>query len=716
MEETEIDIRQILGTIRRQIKLIIGTMVLGMALAMIAVFSITPLYTGTTLILVDPQEKNLLDPTDQGGTRSSDSARVDSEVELVDSDSVLLNVISEGYGDDNGSLITDPEFGVKIGIRDKMLAFLRIRDVKLPEGEAALGVVLSNLKGATTVRRQGLTYLISVKAHSEDPKRAAALSNAISRTYIRNQIEMKVAATVTARDVVQGQIEQAESAVVTAEANFNDFIINSVDTIVSETGREELGRMRDQIRAIATERASAETQLATLSQRLESGDYRALADALGNEAISELQRQREDLRRALSGAERSSAAAVDLRSQLEQIEQDLAAEGEVALSTFQAEIRTIEQRGSDLRSNLNEAILSTDLPPRLLAQIYGMQQVSKNATAQYQTLLSRTLSLETEAALQVADSRIVSPAFTPTSPSSPNTRLILAAAFVLALGAGVAFAFVFENYIGGFTNQDQVEALTRLPVATVIPRQVSQQNAPSVSDAIIESPLSMFAESVRRMRVAIDHAVQRVRSQGGNSDRNCRIIMVSSALPGEGKSTVSLSIARALAVSGFKTLIVDCDLRKPSVHRQMEIEPSNGLADYLIGDLDGKDLMDIVKADPKTSLTAVVGARRSDIPTDQLIDQESFAQLLKSASSRFEYIILDSPPVDPVVDGLYLAKYADVIAFVIRWAKTSQRVCAQSLRKLADAKAPEAQIVTLLNQQEGKKGGYYNAYSDYYTE
>ncbi|MCV0428495.1 MAG: AAA family ATPase, partial [Roseibium sp.] len=631
---------------------------------------------------------------------------------------VLLDVISNGYQGGPNSLITDPEFGVKLSKRDKLLAFLRIKDAALPSGEEALGKVLQTLKDAVSVRRQGLTYLIAVEVRSENPQRAAALANAISETYIRNQIELKVVGAIAARDVVQRQIQQAEAMVVTAEANFNDYIFDNINTFISETGRADFGTMRDRIQAIGLERTDAETRLSILDQTLQSRDFGALASALENEAVSALQGQRESLLQQLATSSNNSTEAVNLRAQLTQIENELLNQAKSASSSVRAELSEIEKRGSEMRATLSSEILSSNLPPAILAQIYRLQQVSLNATTQYQALLSRTQTLETEAALQVADSRIVSPAFTPTSSSYPNTKLILAGSFVFALGAGVGFAFLFENFIGGFTNQDQVEAHLRAPVATVIPKQAPvNPTSASVSESVIDSPLSMFAESIRRMRVSMDQAVLKARS--GSEDAEItrgKIIMISSALPGEGKSTVALSLARTLALSGFKTLIIDCDLRKPSVHKQLQMEPSNGLADYLKGALDNGDLMDIVKTDERTGLTAVVGARRSDIPTDQLIDRGSFARMISNATSRFEYIILDSPPIEPVVDGLYLAKYADVIAFVIRWATTPQRLCAQSLEKLDEAKRPNAQIVTLLNQQEGKKAGYFTAYSDYYTE
>ncbi|MCY1708336.1 GumC family protein [Pannonibacter sp. SL95] len=711
MDETEIDFRHLFGIVRRQIKLIAATIAVVLAIAIIAVFSITPMYSGTTLILVDPSRKNLLDPTNVSGSSATDSARVESEVEIVDSDAVLLSVIA-----DKG-LITDPEFGIKISLKNRILAALRIRELSLPTGQEALGIVLSRFKDNISVSRRGLTYLIAVSVRSENAARSAELANAIAETYIRSQIESKTSTTRESRDIIQRQLVDAEKAVVFAEKAFDDYIFGNVNAFVDATGRSDLVEMRNRIDELTTERTSAESRVAGLRQKLQSADYQTLAAELENEAVAALNKQRLDLQRALGEVAAGSARAVNLRQELAAIERNLATETETALGELQASIGDYDKQASTLRRDLNTAILGSNLPADTLAQIYRLQQMSRNAATQYQALLARSQTLETESALQIADSRVVSPAYPPTGPSSPKVMLILAVATLFAIGAGFALAFIFENFIGGFTSEEQVQAITRLPLATVVPRHSATTAQFSVSDALIESPLSMYAESIRRLRATIDNTLQaNVPKPADGRGRQGFVIMMSSALPGEGKSTMSLSLARTLALSGASTLIIDCDFRKPSIQRHLNLEPSNGLVDFLVGDTGSDDLLqNIVKADPKTSLTAVIGARRSDVPTDQLITQERFARLVQTARTRFDYVVLDSPPIEPVVDGLYLAKYADVITFVIRWAKTPQRLCVHSLQRLSQTKADHCRILTLLNQQEGKSG-YYTAYSDYYSE
>ncbi len=712
MDDAEIDFRHVFGIVRRQIRLILATIAIVLAVAGIALFSITPLYTGTALVLVDPSRKNLLDPSSALGSTSADSARVESEVEIVDSDAVLLSVIAEK------GLVTDPEFGVKIGLRDKVLAFLRVRDLKLPAGEEALGNVLAKFKSHVSVSRRGLTYLIAVSVRSENPARAAELANAITATYIRLQIESKTSNTRESRDIVQRQVTDAESAVIAAEKAYDDFILANVNAIAEQTGRSDLTTMRGRIDLLIAERSTAESRAQALRQSVSQSDWQSVADNLQNAAVAELNRQRMELERSLAQAESGSARAINLREELDKINTGLREQSTTALQQLQNSAATYEQEAATLRRELSTAILNSNLPADMLAQIYRLQQISRNATTQYQTLLARSQALETESALQIADSRVVSPAFPPNKPSSPKVSLILGVAALFAIGTGFALAFIFENFVGGFTDEEQVQAVTRLPLATSVPRHASNVAVThSISDALVDSPLSMYAESIRRLRATLDNALQNsMAQQPEDAKKTGRVIMLSSAMPGEGKSTLALSLARTLALSGASTLIIDCDFRKPSIQRHLNIEPSNGLVDFLIGDIGSDELLqNIVRSDPKTSLTAVVGARRADVPTDQLLTREKFSRLIQTARPRFDYIVLDSPPIEPVVDGLYLAKYADVITFVIRWARTPQRMCVNAIQRLNQTKSDRCRILTVLNQQEGKRS-FYNTYSDYYSE
>src|SRR5688500_10341081 len=202
MPENEIDIRAIFGLLRRRLRLIIVTVVAIVTLAGLATFALTPIYSATALVLVDPSRKDLLDPETSMGNSASDSARVESEVELVRSDNVLMTVIEQL------DLVSDDEFGVKLDLRSCLLAMMRLDDGAPPTGDQALSQVLNKVRSSVTAQRRGLTYLIAIQARSESPARAAELANAITNAYITDQVASKVTSTLASRDILRARIEQ----------------------------------------------------------------------------------------------------------------------------------------------------------------------------------------------------------------------------------------------------------------------------------------------------------------------------------------------------------------------------------------------------------------------------------------------------------------------------------------------------------------------------
>ena len=184
--ENEIDIKSILGLVRRQIWIIVSVIIAVLVLTVAVTFSLTPRYTATAKILVDTSSKNLLDPDERVMSSNTDNARVESEVEILDTDDVKIQVIH------GNNLVSDEEFGVSIGFADRLLGRLNLGSPHQASGQEALGVVLKKFGRAVSVRREGLTYIISVSVTSESPAKAAKLANALVASYIEQQVRSKI--------------------------------------------------------------------------------------------------------------------------------------------------------------------------------------------------------------------------------------------------------------------------------------------------------------------------------------------------------------------------------------------------------------------------------------------------------------------------------------------------------------------------------------------
>jgi polysaccharide biosynthesis transport protein len=710
LNDSEIDIRQIIGILRRQYKLILSTIFAIVAVALLFTFTLSPKYTASALILVDTSRKNLLDEASQIGAASADNARVESEVEILRSDNVLMSIINEK------GLTSDPEFGVRLSTRDKILGFLRVTDAALPTGQDALAAVLNSLRSATTVRRKGLTYLISVEVEAKSPERASELANALANAYISLQLQSKVDSALFGRSRIVTQSDEARQAVVAAENELTQYLTNNIDQLAAATGRSDIGQIRDTISSLSSQKEKATAQITTLRAGIQTKDWSSLVSGLEDNAVSELQKQRTELLKSIGAASSGSQVAVNLQNEMAKVDSELAKAAQIKVTELESSLQNADAELTKTRRQFTEIAARAELPADALAQIYQLQQTARNATNTYELLLSRAQDLETQSAIQIADSRLISPALIPNSPSFPNKKLIFALALLFAIGLGTALAFLYEMFIGGFTSSEQLEAITGFTVATVLPHQTEDASSASVADTIIDRPLSAYSEGTRRLRANIDRFLRS--SPGASQTANphkSSVIMVSSALPSEGKSTMALSLARAYAVDGYKTLLIDCDLRRPSIHRQLNVAASSSLVDYLRSELGTAVSADFTIKDPKSTLTAIIGSRPADIPTDHLLTDRSFAALLESARKKFDYVIVDTPPIDPVVDGLYVSEHADAIVFVVHWAKTAQRIVTKSLNILAKYMPNKTEMFLVLNQDE-QRGGFAYKYGGYYTE
>jgi succinoglycan biosynthesis transport protein ExoP len=707
VDEVEIDLRGIANLLRRRIRLIALTLAVVLGVAILALVAMKPVFTASSLVMVDTSRKNLLESEYAVTAPSADNARVDSEVEILRSNAVLLSTIV------NENLIDDPEFGVTtggVGLGDFFRSLLPGNANQ--RADDPLQQVLRKFSDAVSVQRRGLTYLITASVTSGDPQRAADLANALASAYIDEQLRSKISSISSSQGIISARLSQTQQLLVASETAFDDYINANIDRMAGQDGFESVRDLRNQLTQIISRNQEVTTLASAVETSLQQRNWSDLVTSLQSEAINTLNEQRAALARQLSDTDAGSIAAIDLRAQLQELEDTMSLQAGSELAALRAELPSLQSQADTLRRDLRSGLMQSNLPVDILTQLYALQQSSELVRTQYQTLLARNSDLQVQADLQVADSRIVAPALAPLSPSFPNPRLILLLAGFAGLGLGVGLAFVYEHYLGGFTSEDQVAAVLKVPVLAEIPRQkgVDQTDGHSVADMLVEAPLSIYSEAVRRIRSGIDNALRR---RGTASEGKGVVIMVSSTSPGEGKSTLSLSLMRAYALSGKRTILIDADMRKPSLHRHIGLTPETGLAETLLGTSPEKQM---AVRDPKSTAMLLLGSRTSDIPTDQLVMSDDFNRLIDACRSSFDVTIIDTPPVGPVVDGTHIAPYADAILFVTRWSVTNQTEAKRAVSRLLEGCDYPPVILSVLNQQEGFSSRYYSKrYGGYYT-
>lgn len=711
MDDDEIDLKALFETMRRQAGLILATAALFVAGAIFYLFSVTPIFTATTLVLVDPTQKDILEPGAAGNVNQSfASSRVDSEVEIMRTDAVALTVV------DKAKLINDPEFGPRISLREKFETAIGIRRDRETDPEAVVRGVVQRFKNATGIQRKGRTFLISVSVSSESPQKAADLANILASSYIEQQVQTKIRSSLDARNVLQKQINVARARLAESERALDEFIQANLKRIEQEAGRTDVTLLAEQLKQLESSRLQREVALRRSQEELAARDWASLVTQLESEALTQLERERASIRQRLGQVVAESQEAVNLRAELAVLESQLEEAARNELSALQQQVNQLGSQEEETRREIRNTLISGQLPPDLLARIFEIQQEAAIARAQYQNLLARSQDLENQAGVQIADSRVVSAAMAPTSPSFPNKKLVLALALVLGGGLGVFFGFLREFFVGGFTSSEQLQDALSAPVASAVPLAPTLDgNERTPADKVVTAPLSPYAEAIRRLRASIDHHLGVDNSREDGAPREAPVILITSTVPNEGKTTTALALSRTYALAGRNVLLIDADLRKPGLHRFLGVEPSSGFLEYLRNPGQYSTLEEFSIADPLSNATVILGKGRSATPTDQLVSSKEFEGVVKGARQAFDIIIIDSPPLLPVVDGRYLAKYADAVVMVVRWASTSQSELRAVRGPLRESMRPEAPLLAVMSHQEGssrRKYAYYYGYGD----
>lgn len=698
------DLKDILAMLRRKIRLIFLSIVVVMAIAFSYLFYATPLYTATALLLVDTSQKNLLDPDSNAALKSSaDNARLESEVEILKSDTIKLATIEKA------GLLSDPEFGPRLSTKERIKTALGFTSSGATDGNALVSQALARLSGATEIRRRGLTYLISVSVSSNNPERAATIANAMSETYIEQQIQSKVANALAARDLLAQQVEVARGTLAQSEEALDGYIDNNIDRLSAESDTDESRALRAELLAANASLLNAKVFAQDAQTALDKQDWKALASSLGDAALAQLARERDTLQRQLGDASAGSQLQIDLQTRLAEIDKGIENTAQTSLKSLQQNVASLESSARDQRAQFRRSVLSGDLSSETLAQIYEMQQEADIAQRQYSTLLTRARDLQAQAVVQVADSRIVSEAMPPRNTSFPNSPMVLAVALLLALTIGVVLALISEFYLGGVTSLHQLGHVLPTPVATSIPLVDPNKAQLTVADNIVDAPLSVYSEALRRLRASIDMSLR-------NSATDTPVIMVTSAIPAEGKSSLALALARTYALAGKSTLLLDADLRKPTLHKYLGLSPERGFVEYLQGDEIVSQDGSFYDSDPRSPLGAVLGRQRSDQPTDQLLQSSIFETLIENARNAMDVVIIDTSPLIPVVDARYVAQYADVVVNSVRFGVTTQSDLRLAYEQLSHSVAPGTPILSVLNHDDSKVSdyrytGYYNDYN-----
>ncbi|MGH9957453.1 MAG: polysaccharide biosynthesis tyrosine autokinase, partial [Pyrinomonadaceae bacterium] len=392
-----------------------------------------------------------------------------------------------------------------------------------------------------------------------------------------------------------------------------------------------------------------------------------------------------------------------LRDGLEDLDKAMKSEVQAIIKGFEDDVAVAKARETELETSVpgvKQQVAGTN------EQLLDLDKLEREAGAQ-QELLRLFLSRLAETSSHVdpdnlkAGARIISHADVPIEPSFPDYKISLSVAFAGSGFLGFLLAFVVEKLRPGFQSGDELEQHVGLPVLALIPiMDVAWKGNTSPLSTLTKQASPLFAESIRNLYVALHLRKEDTK----------KTVLVTSAEPQEGKTTIATCLATTLALAGRKVVIVDCDFHRPSVHTVFGLPQRPGLREYLTGTA---PLDEVCHTDEESSVV-VIPAGSDKASTVTVLASDRLDHFLDSLRQRFDYIILDSPPLMAVPDTRILSSKVGTTLFIVRWAKTQREVVALAIKELTrSGTPPTGAVLSMVNAK--KHARYGSADSAYYS-
>jgi exopolysaccharide transport family protein len=718
----QMSIADLLMVLKRRKWWLISTVFIITALGVALAMSMTPLYTASTTVMVDPREQKVVDVEALMSGVVADAATLESEIEVIQSDALARRVIAATGLDQTA------EFNREIAAAEEAanpplvdLSALNpvpwIKSLVLPPEEpvpddpAARArmtetVMIAKFDGALSVQTVGRSRVLKIAFTSQDPARAQQVANTIAQFYITQQLEAKFDARQRANQWLSDRLAKLRDEVETADRAVEQFRIRAgvVEGRDTRLINEQVSQLNTQVIVARSELNAARAQLSAAETAIRQRGSRAAFDTLDSPVVTNLRAQETTLRQReaelLNRLGPRHPDVLQIKGQIQEIQSAIGAEANNRLAALRSQVQVAQERLGSLESNMTR--LQSEAG-RLGTVEVDMRQLEREAQANrslYESFLGRFKETQ-EVDLDQPNAYIVSSAAAPIDPSFPNKKLVVAAAFVVACFLGLVLVFVAEQMETGLQTQDDVERHLKQRTLSLIPSIPGGVGRKRPQDYVLERPASAFAQSVKSLFTSLVIAHQR---QGGGN-----VIMITSAVPNEGKSTVASSLARIMSVAGRKALLIDCDLRRPQVHAALKLDNKLGLADFLTGNA---TLPQVIKKDAKSGADVITAGMAVDHP-EEVLRNPLFEQLLVNLGPQYSLIVLDTPPVAPVSDALILAERASQCVVISRWRRTPAKLVDKALKRLKEAGANVVGVA--LNQVDTVKAGRYGAgEADYY--
>lgn len=741
------DLVDVYAFLKSNRRVLAGWVIVTLTLALVYGFTATRLYTADVELTIDSRKIQLFRNNDQVvGDNTMDSAQVESEVEILGSESIALEVV------DALKLTSDREFvGSQQGVLMRLLSGIfgfNEDDRAISDAERkriAVNILRSNL----TARRVGVTYVIDISYRSPDPQNAARIANGVADAYINDQLNTRYQAARRASVWLQERIAELRDQSNVAARAVQDYKEknNIVDTgnhgLLSDLQVQETNsQLIAAIAATAEAKARYDRVEEVLKAPVPGEALGTVSDTLKDEIINKLrQRYLDDNEHmvkftAMMGP--NHLAVINLKNEMAQLQSSIVDELQRIAQTSKSDYEIAKSREDSMRQALGQQISQAGASGQAQVDLKELEAASQT----YHTIFENFLQKYTESVQQqsfpISDARVITAASPPDHKSYPKTTLVALLGLLVGIGAGLVHALVLRNFDRAVRRPRDIEerlgleCLGMVPLVTGRPAKVAERSklmdmaellVPAsgrtsvpesakvdLSMKVLDDPFSHFSESLRSIKTSLDILA---------TTRPIQCIGMISATPGEGKSTIAVNLANLFADGGRRTLLIDGDMRNPELSRQLSTDAKGGLLEVLAGAVPYNKVVRPVPQSKLAFLPTVLKQRIAN--TSDLLASGRMSDTLAEMREDFQQIIIDLPPLGPVSDARAISPAVDAFILVANWGHTRFEVIEDAMShfgvaadKIVGVILNKVDYSELRNMDAYSHGYYYNKnYSKY---
>lgn len=719
------DPRRLFSALLARKYMIGGIMVLGAGLGILYANQITPLYSADTTLLIEGTQQKVVNIESVAQGLKPDYYTNETQAAVIRSRDLIGKVVDRL--DLYDSPLFNPELAPpKAGMLDALKAIVagwfggsaRRHEKPLDpyagmtpaqKHAAQREALIDAFLGGLTVTPSQRALLVTVEYASTDPAMAAKAANTIAEVYIQQQLQRKNTVTQNASKWLAQRAGELRQKVIDSERRLEDYRRKSGIMEVQGLNllREEIAKVNDDLIAARTKRVEAQARYQQVQKLLRSGDANTVAAVLDSPLIQRLREQEAQVLRKIAELRtRLRPGHPDMilaNSELKDLDKKIQTEVHKIVVSLGNDLQIAQVRESSLASELKRLERQVEDQNEAAANLKALQTEVQANKQLFETVNARFKETSVvEEGLQQPDAHIISRATVPALPFYPQKHVIVAIALFFSAALGVGIAIILELLDSGFRNSEQLEEMTGLPTIGSVPRLSRADRDRWPHQVISLRPESTYSEAVRSIRTALLLS---------DPDTAPRTLLITSSVSGEGKTSLSLSLASLAARSGQRVIAIDCDFRHPNLHLALDCSNTTGLSTYLTGQA---ELSDVVEIDPGTGLHFITAGARAPHPTDLLSSVRMHA-LLRRLETLYDVVILDAPPLLAVSDALVLVRAVDRVVYLVRWEKVRRETAVAGLRQLVDAGANIAgTVLTQIDLKKLSRYGYRGAGGTYY--